>query len=62
MIPEGYKVSSVATEQKIDTGLVVIAPDGSEFVWVPVDDITTMYEEVTLANGTKQKVGKLYKN
>ena len=37
VIPEGFKVSGVAEEQKIDKGLVVIAPDGSEFVWVPVD-------------------------
>lgn len=40
VIPKGFKVSEVASEQKIDTGLVVIAPDGSEFVWVPVDKIT----------------------
>jgi len=56
VIPKGFKVSSVVSEQHIDTGLVVIAPDGSEFVWVPVDDVTTMYG--TLADGTK--AGKLY--
>ena len=39
-IPKGFKVSEEPTEQKIDTGLVVIAPDGSEFVWVPVDKTT----------------------
>ena len=39
-IPKGFKVSGVADEQKIDTGLVVIAPDGSEFVWVPVNKTT----------------------
>ena len=39
-IPKGFKVSEVESEQKIDTGLVVIAPDGSEFVWVPVDKTT----------------------
>ena len=39
-IPKGFKVSGVAEEQKIDTGLVVIAPDGSEFVWVPVNKTT----------------------
>ena len=48
VIPEGYRVSDVSTEQNIDTGLVVIAPDGSEFVWVPVDDVTDMNEKVTL--------------
>ena len=37
VIPEGFKVSEKTEEQKIDKGLVVIAPDGSEFVWVPVD-------------------------
>ncbi len=36
-VPVGFKVSEVATEQNIDTGLVVIAPDGSEYVWIPVD-------------------------
>ena len=40
VIPKGFKVSTESTEQKIDTGLVVIAPDGSEFVWVPVDKET----------------------
>ena len=39
-IPKGFKVSGVADEQKIDTGLVVISPDGSEFVWVPVNNTT----------------------
>lgn len=39
-IPKGFKVSEEPTEQKIDTGLVVIAPDGSEFVWVPVNKTT----------------------
>ena len=58
-IPEGFRVSSVTgekTEQSIDKGLVVIAPDGSEFVWVPVPEVTEMYG--TLANGTK--AGKIY--
>ena len=43
VIPEGFKVSSVEGEQQIDTGLVVIAPDESEFVWVPVEDPSSMY-------------------
>ena len=34
-IPADFKVSSKADEQTINTGLVVIGPDGSEFVWVP---------------------------
>jgi len=45
LIPKGFKVSSDTEEQKIDTGLVVIAPDGSEFVWVPVDDV--IFDETT---------------
>ena len=35
-IPKGFKVSEEATEQSINKGLVVKAPDDSEFVWVPV--------------------------
>lgn len=34
-IPSEFKVSSKIDEQIINTGLVVIGPDGSEFVWVP---------------------------
>ena len=36
IIPRGFKVSSIAEEQKIDDGLVVIDKNGNEFVWVPV--------------------------
>ena len=39
-IPDGFTVSEEATEQEVDSGLVVIAPDGSEFVWVPIDSET----------------------
>jgi hypothetical protein len=35
-IPKGFTVSTFPEETKITDGLVVIAPDGSEFVWVPV--------------------------
>ena len=34
-IPSGFTVSDKADEQTIRSGLVVIGPDGSEFVWVP---------------------------
>ena len=34
-IPADFNVSENADEQTIRTGLVVIGPDGSEFVWVP---------------------------
>lgn len=37
-IPKGFKVSRKVNENTIETGLVVQAPDGSEFVWVPVPD------------------------
>ena len=64
-IPKGFKVSEEPTEQKIDTGLVVIAPDGSEFVWVPVDKDTLCVDgvankEITeIASGTDYR-GVLY--
>ena len=60
VIPEGFKVSSVEGEQQIDTGLVVIAPDKSEFVWIPVENVNDMYEEKEI-DGETRKVGKLYK-
>ena len=41
-IPVGFSVSRKPNEKTIDNGLVVKAPDGSEFVWVPVEDINTM--------------------
>lgn len=41
-IPEGFQVSRKAGEDTINDGLVVCAPDGSEFVWVPVDNINKM--------------------
>ena len=41
-IPDGFTVSEDPTEQDVESGLVVIAPDGSEFVWVPVEEINDM--------------------
>ena len=38
VIPDGFTVSSEKGEQTIATGLVVIGPDGNEFVWVPVTE------------------------
>ena len=38
IIPENFTVSS--TESSINNGLVVIGPDGSEFVWIPIDKDT----------------------
>ena len=65
VIPERFKVSGVAEEQKIDKGLVVIAPDGSEFVWVPVDKKTLCVDGIAdkevaeIASGTDYR-GQLY--
>ena len=65
VIPEGFKVSEVENEQKIDKGLVVISPDGSEFVWVPVDKKTLCVDGIAdkevaeIASGTDYR-GQLY--
>jgi len=48
-IPEEFTVSS--TDNTIETGLVVLGPDGSEFVWVPVADINDM-AQCSTAGGT----------
>ena len=61
-IPEGFKVSNKPGETLIDEGLVVKGPDESEFVWIPVSDITTMATETsgTDSNGRTNYQGKLY--
>lgn len=46
VIPQGFKVSSVSTEQTIETGLVVIDGANNEWVWIPVNDVTEMYDEI----------------
>ena len=38
-IPANFSVSPKEDEQIISHGLVVIAPDGSEFVWIPTDSV-----------------------
>ena len=43
-IPEGFKISK--EDNEINTGLVVEAPDGSEFVWVPVEKAVAGNETV----------------
>lgn len=35
VIPKGFMLSANEDEQTICTGLVIIGPDGSEFVWIP---------------------------
>lgn len=37
-IPEGFTLSMKEDEQTISTGLVIIGPDGSEFVWIPTTE------------------------
>ena len=54
-IPKNFNVAKDSATDA-DDGIVVIAPDGSEFVWIPVPDITKMYG--TTSNG--KKLGKLY--
>ena len=46
VIPAGYTISNVATEQSIDTGLVV-TKGGNEWVWIPVSssDLAAMYTQ-----------------
>ena len=39
IIPEGFKVSDKTGETSINGGLVVYAPDDSEYVWIPVDGV-----------------------
>ena len=57
-IPVGFKIATDSATLVKD-GVVVVAPDDSQFVWVPVEDVTDMYEEKEIDGETK-KVGKLY--
>ena len=63
VVPVGFKIKS-DSPTTVKRGIVVVAPDNSEFVWVPVKDISTMYgtRKVTLEDGTTKEVksGKLY--
>ncbi len=64
IIPKGFKVSEKEEEQTIETGLVVIAPDESEFVWVPVpeNELNLFAEEdgTNDENGNPNMRGKLW--
>ena len=51
IIPKGFKVSRKVNESTISTGLVVQAPDGSEFVWVPVSN--AIYDNTNKEIGTE---------
>ena len=37
-LPNNFTISTIATEQDINTGVVIIDEKGNEFVWIPVDD------------------------
>jgi len=61
VIPFGFKIKS-DSPTTVKRGIVVVAPDESEFVWVPVIDVTKMATETgeTDGNGNKNYQGKLY--
>ena len=59
IIPEGFSVSNVASEQTIDSGLVIVDKEGNEFVWVPVDNID-LFKRTTLYNGKIHDPGEYY--
>ena len=60
-IPKGFQVSQKQGEDEIEDGLVVKGPDGSEFVWIPVEDINTMAQCETSGGNCNLKLvdGKL---
>lgn len=61
IIPKGFSISTVSSEQTVATGLVIIDDIGNEFVWIPVEDgildktkwnndidLTEYYEDLSL--------------
>ena len=57
-IPADFTVSAAEGEQTVSTGLVVIGPDGSEFVWIP----TTSTEFSTRDFGSYFSPGSSFSN
>ena len=55
VVPVGFKVKEDSPTE-VKKGIVVVAPDKSEFVWVPVKDVSKMYG----TNAEGKKLGKLY--
>ena len=55
VVPVGFKVKEDSPTE-VKKGIVVVAPDNSEFVWVPVKDVSKMYG----INAEEKKLGKLY--
>jgi len=48
-IPAGFRVSLKQGMNTIDEGLVIKAPEGSEFVWIPVANISDIYDSTNNA-------------
>ena len=55
VVPVGFKVKEDSPTE-VKKGIVVVAPDKSEFVWVPVKDVSKMYG----INEEGKMLGKLY--
>ena len=55
VVPVGFKIKEDSPTE-VKKGIVVVAPDNSEFVWIPVKDISKMYG----TNAEGKKLGKLY--
>ncbi len=66
IIPAGFTISDKEEEKSIDNGLVVKGPDGSEFVWIPINK-ETLSPEGTSNKEMAEKIngkwkGILYEN
>lgn len=60
VVPVGFKIQE-GSPTEVKKGIVVEAKDGSEFVWVPVTDVTKMAKETDgNEDGTKNYEGILY--
>ena len=55
-IPEGFRVSDKTGETSINGGLVVYAPDNSEYVWIPVDGILDEDGTISDVTGSEKKI------
>ena len=55
VVPVGFKIKEDSPTE-VKKGIVVVAPDNSEFVWIPVKDVSKMYG----TNAEGKKLGKLY--
>ena len=55
VVPVGFKIKEDSPTE-VKKGIVVVAPDNSEFVWVPVKDVSKMYG----TNAEGKKLVKLY--